>query len=287
MAVCSRRGYSLHRTRTARFSTRGRAVNIDWTAFTPWSALAGGAIIGVAATLFALFNGRVAGISGIVGGLLRPSLTGRGLARRVPRRADRRADRLPLVRATAADRASMRITRCSSSPASWSASGRATASGCTSGHGVCGLSRLSPRSLVATLAFMAAGFATVFATRHSSRPERRPMYAFFALSQASFSGSGSRVGNGQSGEGARISRSGRTLGSVARLRDGRRDRGRRHRIRDRGPTGDDAARNADAAADDAHDRQASRRRRRCCSASAGDSPASVPAPRSSRSVPVS
>ena len=49
-------------------------MNIDWTAFTPWSALAGGAIIGGAAAIFALVNGRIAGISGILGGLLRPTL---------------------------------------------------------------------------------------------------------------------------------------------------------------------------------------------------------------------
>jgi len=53
-------------------------MSIDWTAFTPWSALAGGAIIGLAAAMFALVNGRIAGISGILGGLLRPTLPDTG-----------------------------------------------------------------------------------------------------------------------------------------------------------------------------------------------------------------
>src|SRR3954468_24976011 len=47
-------------------------MTIDWASFTPWSALAGGALIGLAAAVLVLFNGRIAGISGIVGGLLRP-----------------------------------------------------------------------------------------------------------------------------------------------------------------------------------------------------------------------
>jgi uncharacterized membrane protein YedE/YeeE len=140
-------------------------MNIDWTAFTPWSALAGGAIIGLAAMLFALFNGRVIGISGIVGGLLRPSLPD----------ATWRAAFLaglivaPIVYRLFAGPPSLTID--ANYPTLVVAGilvgiGTRYGSGCTSGHGVCGLSRLSPRSLVATLAFMAAGFATVFATRH-------------------------------------------------------------------------------------------------------------------------
>jgi uncharacterized membrane protein YedE/YeeE len=140
-------------------------VSIDWTTFTPWSALAGGAIIGIAAMLFALFNGRVTGISGIVGGLLRPSL---------PDAAWRAAFLAglivaPIVYRSLAGPANLTID--ANYPTLVVAGilvgiGTRYGSGCTSGHGVCGLSRLSPRSLVATLAFMAAGFATVFATRH-------------------------------------------------------------------------------------------------------------------------
>jgi uncharacterized membrane protein YedE/YeeE len=140
-------------------------VSIDWTAFTPSSALAGGAIIGVAALLFALFNGRIAGISGIIGGLLRssfPDWTWRAafLAGLIV---------APIVYRLFAGMPSLTID--ANYPTLVVAGilvglGTRYGSGCTSGHGVCGLSRLSPRSLVATLAFMAAGFATVFATRH-------------------------------------------------------------------------------------------------------------------------
>jgi len=140
-------------------------VNIDWTAFTPWSALAGGAIIGLAAMLFALFNGRVTGISGIVGGLLRPSLPD------APWRAAFLAGLIvaPIVYRLFAGPPNLTID--ANYPTLVLAGilvglGTRYGSGCTSGHGVCGLSRLSLRSLVATLAFMAAGFATVFATRH-------------------------------------------------------------------------------------------------------------------------
>jgi uncharacterized protein len=140
-------------------------VTIDWATFTPWSALAGGAIIGLAVALFALFNGRVAGISGIIGGLLRPSL---------PDAVWRAAFVAGLVVAPivyALFAGLPRLVIDAGYPTLIVAGvlvgiGTRYGSGCTSGHGVCGLSRLSPRSLVATLAFMAAGFATVFATRH-------------------------------------------------------------------------------------------------------------------------
>ncbi|HEV7414250.1 MAG TPA: YeeE/YedE family protein [Casimicrobiaceae bacterium] len=140
-------------------------MSIDWTTFTPWSALAGGAIIGIAAVLFALFNGRVAGISGIVGGLLRPPF---------PDAAWRVAFLVGLIVAPILYRSFAgppSLTIDADYPTLVVAGilvglGTRYGSGCTSGHGVCGVSRLSPRSLVATLAFMAAGFATVFATRH-------------------------------------------------------------------------------------------------------------------------
>jgi uncharacterized membrane protein YedE/YeeE len=140
-------------------------VKIDWTTFTPWSALAGGAIIGVAVVLFALFNGRVTGISGIVGGLLRPAFpdwTWRAafLAGLIV---------TPIVFGLFAGPPDLTIR--AGYPILVVAGllvgfGTRYGSGCTSGHGVCGVSRLSPRSLVATLAFMAAGFATVFVTHH-------------------------------------------------------------------------------------------------------------------------
>jgi uncharacterized membrane protein YedE/YeeE len=138
---------------------------IDWASFTPWSALIGGAIIGIAAALLALLNGRVAGISGILGGLLDPG---------TPDFAWRAAFVAglivaPIVYALAA--ALPTITIAAGYPTLIVAGllvgiGTRYGAGCTSGHGVCGLSRLSPRSLVATLAFMAAGFATVFVVRH-------------------------------------------------------------------------------------------------------------------------
>lgn len=140
-------------------------MNVDWHAFTPWAALAGGALIGLAAALFVLLNGRIAGISGIVGGLLRPT---RGdIAWRV-------AFLLGLLVAPVVHRAWAAVPEvhiASEVPLLVIAGllvgvGTRYGAGCTSGHGVCGLSRLSPRSAVATLAFMAAGFFTVFAVRH-------------------------------------------------------------------------------------------------------------------------
>lgn len=138
---------------------------IDWTSFTPWAALAGGLLIGAATAMFVLLNGRIAGISGIVAGLLVPA---RGdIAWRVAFVAGMVLAPAAVVLFGALPR--LRID------ASWTALvvagllvgiGTRYGSGCTSGHGVCGLSRLSPRSLVATATFMGAGFATVFAARH-------------------------------------------------------------------------------------------------------------------------
>ena len=138
---------------------------IDWVHFTPWASLAGGVLIGLAAALFLLVNGRVAGISGILGGLLRPA---RGDI------AWRAAFLAGLLFAPALYALATRYpvpTIEAGYPLLLLAGalvgiGTRYGSGCTSGHGVCGLSRLSPRSLVATFAFMASGFATVFAVRH-------------------------------------------------------------------------------------------------------------------------
>ncbi len=140
-------------------------MNIDFVHFTPMTALAGGLLIGLAAAIFALFNGRIAGISGIVGGLLRPRSGDIGW------RVAFTAGLLlaPVLYRLFAPLPAPRIE------ATWGmlvlagllvGLGTRYGSGCTSGHGVCGLARLSLRSLVATGIFMAAGFATVFVMRH-------------------------------------------------------------------------------------------------------------------------
>lgn len=140
-------------------------MSVDWNAFTPWSSLFGGMLIGLAAAMFVLLNGRVAGISGVLGGLLMP-LKGDVLWRVAfvggiviapliyslflvlpPVQID--ADYAALITAGVLVGVGTRY-----------------GAGCTSGHGVCGLSRLSLRSLAATVTFMGAGFATVFFLRH-------------------------------------------------------------------------------------------------------------------------
>jgi uncharacterized membrane protein YedE/YeeE len=138
---------------------------IDWTHFTPWRSLAGGLLIGLAALLLYRGNGRLAGVSGILGGALegaRPLgwrlafLLGLALAPALV---------LPFVPA---------VGSAPASPAAWVVVaggllvgyGSRLANGCTSGHGVCGLARLSGRSLVAVLTFMGSGVATVFLVRH-------------------------------------------------------------------------------------------------------------------------
>ncbi len=140
-------------------------MTIAWNSFTPYAALLGGALIGLAAAMLMLFSGRIAGISGIVGGLFRPSDGQRGW---------RIAFMMGLVISPLAYQLFTALPE-SSVDASWPVLviagllvgfGTRYGSGCTSGHGVCGLSRLSPRSLAASLLFMAAGFATVYVLRH-------------------------------------------------------------------------------------------------------------------------
>lgn len=142
-------------------------MTIDWNAFHPEAAAAGGVLIGLAAAIFVLLNGRIAGISGVLGGLLKPA---RGdLAWRVAFLAGMLA--APLVYALSADLPQPRIEANEGTLALAGllvGIGTRYGSGCTSGHGVCGISRLSPRSLAATAAFMLAGFATVFIVRHLS-----------------------------------------------------------------------------------------------------------------------
>ena len=140
-------------------------MGIDWIHFTPWSALAGCLMIGAAAGLLAIARGRILGASGILFGLFEGA---RG------ERAWRAAFLAGLILAPVIGRFALSIAP-PRIDAGWPTLilagalvgfGARLGSGCTSGHGVCGLSRLSLRSLVATLTFMLAGFATVFVARH-------------------------------------------------------------------------------------------------------------------------
>ena len=143
-------------------------MTIDWSHFTPWASLSGGILLGLASALFILLNGRILGISGFVGGLIPP----------------KRHDTIWRLAFLAGLFSSPWVYK-ALAPASLLTAPRIDAgvlllivagllvglgtrygSGCTSGHGVCGLARLSPRSLIATLTFMAAGFAVVFIARH-------------------------------------------------------------------------------------------------------------------------
>ncbi len=134
--------------------------------FTPVSALVGGGLIGLAGVVLMLFIGRVAGIAGIVGGLFGSG--GSGIGWRLAFIAGLIAGPflVPLAGGTIPD-----ITIDAPLPMVVAAGllvgfGTRLGNGCTSGHGICGLSRLSPRSLIATLTFMAAGAAVVFVSRH-------------------------------------------------------------------------------------------------------------------------
>ena len=143
-------------------------MTIDWVHFTPWASLLGGLILGLASAIFILFNGRILGISGILGGLLTPR-TG-DIGWRLTFLLGMAAS--PAVLSWLAPVGFLPAPRIDASDGLIVVAGLLVGlgtrygSGCTSGHGVCGLSRLSPRSLVATLSFMGAGFATVFVVRH-------------------------------------------------------------------------------------------------------------------------
>mgnify|MGYP003644879999 CR=1 FL=1 len=136
--------------------------------FTPVSALVGGMLIGLSAVLLMLLNGRIAGISGITAGLL----GGQGPLRDWSWRA---AFLVGLVAAPALLSVAGRPTPDISFVTSWPGMivagflvgiGTVLGNGCTSGHGVCGISRLSRRSVVATVIFMIAAVVTVFIVRH-------------------------------------------------------------------------------------------------------------------------
>jgi uncharacterized membrane protein YedE/YeeE len=144
-------------------------MSIAWNAFTPASALIGGAIIGAAAALFAVLNGRIAGVSGILGGLARPQAG--DVSWRIAFVAGLVA--APLAWGLVAALPEIRVD---AGYATLAAAGLLVGvgtrygGGCTSGHGVCGISRASPRSIAATLAFMAAGLVTVYVVRHLIAP---------------------------------------------------------------------------------------------------------------------
>ena len=143
-------------------------MTIDWSHFTPWASLAGGILLGLASALFILVNGRILGISGILGGLLtlKPAEAGWRVAFMLGMLA------APATLSWVAPPDLLSAPRIDASYALVVIAGLLVGfgtrlgSGCTSGHGVCGLSRLSPRSLVATGSFMAAGFAMVYVMRH-------------------------------------------------------------------------------------------------------------------------
>jgi uncharacterized membrane protein YedE/YeeE len=141
-------------------------MQIDWLSFTPIPSLLGGMILGLATTLYVLLHGRILGISGIVSGLVHP------------KKEDwswRLAFIIGLLTAPFLAALFFGILPVIEVDANWLTViiagllvgfGVQYGSGCTSGHGICGLSRLSPRSLVATLSFMTAGFLVVFIIRH-------------------------------------------------------------------------------------------------------------------------
>ncbi|CAG9272294.1 putative transmembrane protein [Paraburkholderia unamae] len=140
-------------------------MSLDLVHFTPLASFAGGLMIGAAAALFVLVNGRIAGISGLLGGLL----PGAGGERGVNAAFIAGLVAAPLLWRLRATLPAMQIdapTLTLLGAGLLVGLGTRYGSGCTSGHGVCGIARGSRRSFVATGAFMAAGCATVFAVRH-------------------------------------------------------------------------------------------------------------------------
>lgn len=149
----------------------GDHMIIDWNNFTPWSALAGGSLIGLVAALLFIGLGRIAGISGILGTLLHERSAEAGW---------RLAFLCGLLLApglwVAVAPGGLPVPASTINvPGGWAiivvagllvGFGTRLANGCTSGHGVCGLARFSRRSLVAVLCFIGSGMATVFVSRH-------------------------------------------------------------------------------------------------------------------------
>ena len=145
-------------------------MSIDWSHFTPWASLSGGVLIALATALYLFGNGRIAGIAGILASPVRAVMAGTSL------RPD--ANRLLFVLGlllapwcwrlvSPLPTASVDVGNLGLIVAGLLVGiGVRMGNGCTSGHGVCGLSRFSMRSLVNVLAFMGAGFLTVFVLRH-------------------------------------------------------------------------------------------------------------------------
>ena len=145
-------------------------MNIDWAHFTPFATLTGGIILGIASAIFILVNGRILGISGILGGLMPPKVGDTFwriaflLGLLVAPTLFHAVVPAQYITAPRIDATDIMVVIAGLLVGI----GTRYASGCTSGHGVCGLSRLSPRSLVATLSFMGTGFAMVYVMRHLS-----------------------------------------------------------------------------------------------------------------------
>ncbi len=143
-------------------------MNLDWNHFTPWMSLLGGVLLGMASSAFILINGRILGISGILGGFLKP------IKGDVGWRISFLLGMLtaPAVYFVLMPERLIEVPRIESGYAAIVIAGLLVGfgtrygSGCTSGHGVCGLSRLSPRSMVATLTFMCSGFLMVGVLKH-------------------------------------------------------------------------------------------------------------------------
>jgi uncharacterized membrane protein YedE/YeeE len=141
-------------------------MTIDINHFTPYASFAGGALIGIAAAILILFNGRIAGVSGIIGQALNGGVVRDNLWR------------IAFVMGIIAAPAIWQIWVGEIEIAIETNSlwliiagllvgvGTSHGSGCTSGHGICGLSRFSMRSIIATLSFMVTGMVTVFIIRH-------------------------------------------------------------------------------------------------------------------------
>ena len=139
-------------------------MRIDWSHFTPLESLGGGLLIGLAAAAFMIVHGRIMGVSGILGGIVRP-LKGDFLWRAT--------FMLGLIAAPFIARLVGLLPEAQIEGSLVQlviagllvGIGTALGSGCTSGHGVCGIARLSPRSIVATILFVGSGMVTVWAVR--------------------------------------------------------------------------------------------------------------------------
>jgi uncharacterized membrane protein YedE/YeeE len=140
-------------------------MTINWDVFTPWMSLAGGVLLGLSTAIFIFMNGKIAGISGILGGVISGKSSELGW---------RAMFLIGLVASSYVYSAFATVPEAIIEASTYSlvlagllvGVGTRYAAGCTSGHGVVGLSRLSPRSLAATLSFMIAGFVVVFLIKH-------------------------------------------------------------------------------------------------------------------------